>query len=181
MNWIPSRANSTASASSYIDSRKPGPNSRCTRIAAAITCSVISECLRILPTFLLSSFILLDYRVSTGFFPAGIVGEGTGWNLFALGQFLRGAFRWKRRWKGFASVSGKFLWKFFDETLGRPGTSLAEGANSSPGDIVANCLKSRRIFRNSAAVQHALSNFFHPKRTFPARRALPARFVGIKF
>src|ERR1700736_654858 len=97
MNWIPLRANSTASAASYMDSRKPGPNSRCTRIAAAIIGSVISECLRILPAFLFSLFILSDHRIGAGFFPAGIVGEGTGWNCSVLDQFLWRLFRRQRR------------------------------------------------------------------------------------
>src|SRR5437879_8882522 len=109
------------------------------------------------------SSAISDHRIGAGFFPAGIVGEGTGWDMIALGQFLRHVFRWKWRRDRFPRMARKFLWKFFDETLRRPGARFAERANGSAGDIVADRFQSTRVFCHAAAVQHAFGNFFHPK------------------
>ena len=78
-------------------------------------------------------------------------------------------------------MSGKFLRKFFNKTLGRPGTRFAKRADSPAGNIIADCLQCARIFRDAAAIEHAFGNFFHPKRAFAAGRALAARLMCIKF
>src|ERR1700719_4902344 len=103
------------------------------------------------PGFLASRFIL-DHRIGADFVPAGIVGEGTGWDLLALNQFSRCVFWRQRGWDRFARASGKFLRKFFNKTLGRPGTRFAKRADGSSGNIVADCLQCARIFRDPAAI-----------------------------
>src|SRR5438445_1332126 len=99
--------------------------------------SVVSESLSSVPAFLLSSDIS-NGSGGAGFFPAGIVGEGTGWNGFALDQFFRRVFRRQRRRHGFGSATGKFFRKFFDKALSRPGASFAECANRPAGHVIAD-------------------------------------------
>src|SRR4029078_3305630 len=88
MNLIPLSANSTASDSSYTDSRKPGPSARCTRMAQAIISCVSLESLRFFPAFLLSCFIFLNRSFRAAFCQAGVVGHGEGGNRFLFDLFV---------------------------------------------------------------------------------------------
>src|SRR2546423_9343781 len=109
------------------------------------------------------------------------MGEGTCWNCFALDQFIWRSFRRQWRRDRFPGLTRELFWKFFDETLCRPRARFAKRANGAPGNVVADRLQCARIFCYAAAAQHALGDFFHPKRAFTARRALAARFVSVKF
>src|SRR4030095_4469235 len=126
---IPRIANSTASACSYTDSKKPGPSSRWTAIAAAMIDSEISESLNPLPAFLLSSDIDLDNSFCAGFFPAGVVGHGDGGNRFFFDQFFRCVLGREGWGNGFLGALHKFFREFFDEALRRPGACLAKRAD----------------------------------------------------
>src|SRR5262249_7046569 len=74
----------------------------------------------------------------------------------------------------------KFFSKFLYKTLRRPRACFAKSANRASRNVVANGLERVRIFNNSAAAQHAVGNFLHPKRTLPTRGALAAALVRIE-
>src|SRR4030095_3017841 len=160
---IPRIANSTASACSYTDSKKPGPSSRWTAIAAAMIDSEISESLNPLPAFLLSSDIDLDNSFCAGFFPAGVVGHGDGGNRFFPDQFVRCVLGREGWGNGLLRARGKFLREFLNETLRRPRTGFAKCANGASRDVVANRFQCFRIFHYAATAQHAIGDFLHPK------------------
>src|SRR5438876_7356715 len=147
---IPRIANSTASASSYTDSRKPGPSWRCTAMAAAMIDSVISESLNNVPAFLLSSDIS-NRSSRPGFFPAWVVGHGDGGNRFFFDQFVRCVFGWERWGNGFLGARRKFFREFFDKTLCWPRAGFAKCADGAPRDVIANRLQCLRIFHYPAA------------------------------
>src|SRR4029453_4883778 len=77
-------------------------------------------------------------------------------------------------------TSFKLFWKFFDKTLRRPRACFPKRANRAPGAVVSDTFERFWVFRNTAATQHAVGDFFHPKRTFPAGRALAAALMGIE-
>src|SRR5437867_2517653 len=108
-----------------------------------------NESLRLIPPQFYSWFPgfqihFLNRSGGAGFFPAGVVGEGNGWNFFFVNQFLGSDFRWKRRRDLFLCVSRKFVRKFFNETLRGPGTRFAESTDGASGDVVSNRLESFR-------------------------------------
>src|SRR5438874_691923 len=150
MKAMPRSANSTANACSYIVSRNPGPNSRCTAIAAAIMDAVISESLNTFPAFLLSSDILTD-SLRSGFFPTRIMRHGYGRDLFFFDELFRRVFGWQGRGNWFSRTRRKFLLKFFNKTLCRPGTGLAKRADCTAGDVVADGLQGLWVVHNSTA------------------------------
>src|SRR5947209_13029456 len=137
----------------------------------------ISENFSCFPAFLIH---ILDCSLSAGFFPSGIMRERGGRNFFFFDQFFRGVFRRKRRGNWFLCARGKLLWKFLDKTLGWPRACFAESADRTPRDVVANGLERFRIFHNSAATQHAVGDFLHPKRTLPTGCALATAFVRVE-
>src|SRR5438067_3187458 len=160
-------------------SKNPGPSSRCTEMAAPIITSDISESLNCFPVFLLSSDIS-NRSFGAGFFPAGIVRHWDHRNLFFLYQLFGCVFRRQGWGEWFPGTGSKFLSKFLYKTLRPPRARFAKGANRSPGNVVADRLERVRIFNNTTAAQHAVGNFLHPKRTFPARSALAAALVRIE-
>ena len=103
-----------------------------------------------------------------------------GGNLFLFDQLLRRIFRWKwwRHWLRCALC--EFLLEFLDKTLRWPGAGLAERADGPASDVIADCFQSFWIFGHATAAQHSVGDLLHPKRTFPARRALATALVGIK-
>src|SRR5437763_11239439 len=92
------------------------------------------------------SSAISDDGIGAGFFPTGIVGEGTCRNCFALDQFIWRSFGRQWRRDRFPSLTREFLWKFLDETLCRPGAGFAKSANGPPGNIVADRFQRSRIF-----------------------------------
>src|SRR5262249_4515978 len=172
-------ANSTASACSYTDSRKPGPSSRCTAMAAAMIDSVICESLNAFPAFLLSSDIS-NGSFRAGFFPAGVVGHGDGRNRFFLDQFFGCVLRREGWGNGFLGTRREFLREFFDKTLRWPRAGFAKCTDGAPRDVIADGFQCFRIFHHTAAAQHAIGDFLHPKGAFPAGCALAAALVRVK-
>jgi hypothetical protein len=79
-------------------------------------------------------------------------------------------------WARVANSSGNF----FDKTLRRPRAGFAKCANGAPRDVVADGFQCFRIFDHAAAAQHAVGDFLHPKRAFPAGCALAAALVRVK-
>src|SRR5947207_6715860 len=132
-----------------------------------------------MPGFLVSRFIS-NRSSRSGFFPARIVRHWRGGNLLLFDQFFRRVFRWKWRWDRFCCAVCEFIGKFFDETLCRPRASFAEGADRTASNVVPNCFQCAWVFGHSAAAQHPVSYFLHPKRTFPARCALATALMRIK-
>ena len=103
-----------------------------------------------------------------------------GGNLFLFDQCFWRVFRRQRRRQRLRGTCGKFLREFRDKTLRRPGAGFAERADSPAGDIVADCFQCPRVFRHAATEQHAVGDFLHPKRTFPARCTLATALMRVK-
>ena len=80
-------------------------------------------------------------------------------------------------------VSGRasqILREIFRQNFASAKTGFAKCADSAPRDVVANRLQCVRIFNYAAAAQHAVGDFLHPKRAFPAGCALAAALMRIK-
>src|SRR6266480_1965301 len=136
----------------------------------------ISQSFSCVPAFL----IHLDCSRSAGFFPARIMCHWGGGNLFFFDQFLWRVFWWERRRHRLSSTRGKFFRKFLNEALRWPGAGFAERADGPASDVIADCFQSFWIFGHATAAEHSVGDLLHPKRTFPARRALATALVGIK-
>src|SRR5580700_8066873 len=91
--------------------------------------------------------------------------------LFIL-RFVRGGF------SVLGSICHELVAEFRDKTLRRPSAGFTKSADGSPGDMV--CYRRQRVgiaFR-TAPIKQTRGNLLHPKRSFPAGRALATTFVA---
>src|ERR1700678_2166 len=79
------------------------------------------------------------------------------------------------------SICHEILAEFRDKALRGPGASFTKSTYGSPGDIIGYRLQSVGISFGARPVKQTRSDLLHPKRSFPARRALAATFVGVEF
>src|SRR5215469_10445144 len=106
--------------------------------------------------------------------------HGDCWNRILFDQFSGCIFRRKGGWYRLLCAGRKFLSELCDKTLCWPRACFAKRANCSSSNVVADTFERFWIFCHAASAQHAVGNFSHPKRAFPARRALAAALVRVE-
>jgi hypothetical protein len=89
-----------------------------------------------------------------------------------------------RRPRGLISRSARFEFipEFPNKTLHRPGTGLSERTNrSSARDVIRDPEQVLRILFPPFSMGESMQRLAHPERSLPARGALPATLMRVKF
>ena len=77
-------------------------------------------------------------------------------------------------------VGEQLVAEFPDDRLHRPGRRFAEGADRAAVDLIGHAFQRVDVGRAGFSGDEAVGNLLHPGRTFAARRALAAGFVGVE-